>query len=116
MKARYVMSGAPVGARHFQIQPEFAIAYPARGQAADTLLGAISGQLSIGERQGADSNRPEYQSRVALQFQLDKAPGVAPAQLIVSGVYGKSRQLVASNLVPAAFSGPTGAFPGGAST
>ncbi len=113
MQARFGMNYDFGGGRHFQIQPEFAIAYPALGQAADTLLGAISGQLSIGERSGADSNRPEYQSRVALQFQLDKAPGVAPAQLIVSGVYGKARELVASNAVPAAFASD---FPGGAST
>jgi hypothetical protein len=113
MQARFGMNYDLGGDRHFQIQPEFALAYPALGQAADTTLGAISGQLSIGERSGADSNRPEYQSRVALQFQLDKAPGVAPAQLIVSGVYGKAKEIVASTAVPVAFAGD---FPGGAST
>jgi hypothetical protein len=113
MQARFGFNYDLGGDRHFQIQPEFAIDYPAFGSDADTTLGAISGQLSIGERSGADANRPEYQSRVALQFQLDKAPGVAPAQFIVSGVYGKARLLVAGNAVPVAFAT---AFPGGAST
>jgi len=96
-----------------QLQPEFALAYPAIGNgtgpyatvnAAGVVTGVSSGsQLTIGERSGADANRPEYESRVALQFPLDKAEGVAPAQLIVSGMYGKARLLVASTTVPTAF-------------
>ena len=54
-------------------------------QTANTGLG-LQEQLGYGERQGADSNRPEAEARVVAQFQLDPAPGVAPAQLIVSGV------------------------------
>jgi hypothetical protein len=115
-----------------QLQPEFALAYPAIGNstapyATTNPAGVVTGvspgsQLTVGERSGADSNRPEYESRIALQFPLDNAPGVAPAQLIVSGVYGKDRLLVASGSgttaatatgVPLAF---RAAFPGGAST
>lgn len=107
-----------------QLQPEFALAYPALGNgtapgaivnpATDAVTGVTPGtQLTIGERSGADSNRPEYESRIALQFPLDKAEGVAPAQLIVSGMYGKARLMVASNEVPTAFAPD---FPGGAST
>lgn len=113
-----------------QLQPEFALAYPALGNGTaatatsttcstptgtTTCLNAFTpgSQLSIGERSGADSNRPEYESRIALQFPLDKAEGVAPAQLIISGMYGKAKLLVASNAVPTAF---RAGFPGGAST
>ncbi|MGB7846745.1 MAG: hypothetical protein WBL63_14100 [Candidatus Acidiferrum sp.] len=114
----------------FQIQPEFALAYPAIGNgtaptATTTTCSTPTGtttcvnaftpgsQLTTGERSGADSNRPEYEGRIALQFRLDKAEGVAPAQLIVSGMYGKARLLVASNAVPTAFHAD---FLGGAST
>jgi hypothetical protein len=116
-----------------QLQPEFALSYPAIGNGTaptattttcstpttppgdTTCLNAFTpgSQLTIGERSGADSNRPEYQSRVALQFPLDHAEGVAPAQLIVSGVYGKARLFTASTTVPTAFAA---AFPGGGST
>jgi len=111
MMARFGMNYDFGGSRHFMIQPEFALAYPALGNGTD------ASKEQIGERSGADENRPEYQTRVALQFQLDKAPGVAPAQLIVSGMYGKARLLVSSHSaaggVPAAFAAD---FPGGAST
>ena len=106
-----------------QLQPEFALAYPALGNgtgpyatvnATGVVTGVSSGsQLTIGERSGADANRPELESRIALQFPVDKADGVAPAQLIVSGMYAKARALVASTTVPGPFKS---AFPGGAST
>ncbi len=54
----------------------------------------------IGERQGSDSNRPSVEGRFALQFQLDKAPGVAPAQIIISGQHGKRDALLTSALIP----------------
>jgi len=65
----------------------------------------LAEQLGYGERQGADSARPEVEARAVLQFQLDKAPGVAPAQLIVSGVQGERVATVLKANVPAA---PTG--------
>ena len=49
----------------------------------------IGNQLGFGERQGADSGKPEVQARVVGQWQLDHAAGVAPAQIIVSGVRGE---------------------------
>jgi hypothetical protein len=61
---------------------------------------ATGTQLSIGERQGSDSNRPEVQGRIAIQFQLDRAPGVAPAQIIVSGVHGKRASVVPAAFIP----------------
>jgi hypothetical protein len=107
MGARFGVNYGFGDSRHFQIQPEFGIYYPGIGN------GTATSQTTIGERTGADQNRPEFQSRIALQFQLDEAPGVAPAQLIASGMIGRGKLLVASNGVPGAF---TADFPGGAST
>ncbi len=68
-------------------------------QTANTGLG-LANQLAFGERQGADSSRPEIEGRVALQFQLDKAPGVAPAQIILSGVQGERKAIVPVGNIP----------------
>jgi len=68
---------------------------------ANTGLG-LQQQLAFGERQGADSARPEVEARAVVQFQLDKAPGVAPAQLIVSGVQGERVATVLKANVPTA--------------
>src|SRR5262249_28182926 len=62
----------------------------------------VDNELAFGERQGSDSARPEVQGRIALQFQLDKAPGVAPAQIIVSGMQGEREAIVVKNGVAAA--------------
>jgi hypothetical protein len=123
------------GSRTFKIQPEVAVVLPAFGNVPGNLLtvntatvpAAVSGvpgvdnELAFGERQGADSGRPEIQGRLALQFQLDKAKGVAPAQIIVSGMQGRRDAIVLKPGVgaalqpgvgvPAAF---TAAFPTGA--
>lgn len=90
------------------------------GEAAmvDPISGVVPGaneladQLGYGERQGADSNRPSVEARVVAQFQLDHAPGVAPAQLIVSGEEGKRTALVLAAAIPAAYQT---FFPNGAS-
>ncbi len=102
------------GSRNFKIQPEVAVVLPAYGNlpgnqlSANTTTGAIAGvpgvdnELAFGERQGADSGRPEVQGRLAFQFQLDKAPGVAPAQIIFSGMQGAREAIVVKNGVGAA--------------
>ncbi|MBZ5725677.1 MAG: hypothetical protein LAP87_11845 [Acidobacteriia bacterium] len=95
------------GSRNFKILPEFAITLPAFGNTPAN----VADQLGYGERQGADSGRPEVQGRIVAQWQLDKAPGVAPAQFIVSGVQASRKALVTAAAVPAAFKS---AFPGGA--
>lgn len=106
-------------------EPEVAMVFPAFGNLPADLTvqtGPLAGtpipgnegvanQLGYGERQGADSGRPEVQARFVTQFQLDHAPGVAPAQFIVSGVNGLRTAVVLANQVPAAFAG---AFPTGA--
>jgi len=106
---------------NLKISPAFAIMMPSSAQveksAANTFttVGAVNGladQLGQGEREGADSDRPEYEGRLAIQWQLDKAPGVAPAQLIWSGFYAKRTSIVthaamtpAGDLLPATCTG-----------
>jgi len=93
--------------RNVRFQPEFALVLPFFGNTPSN----PADQLGLGERQGVDSNRPELQGRFVLQFQLDKAAGVAPAQLIASWTEGKRRAIVTRANVPAAF---LAAFPNGA--
>jgi len=93
----------------FQIMPEVAIALPGSG---DTPAAAdIVNQLGYGERQGPDSDQPEWQARLVFQWQLDHARGVAPAQVIFSGEHGGREAIVLGSTVPAAFAN---AFPTGA--
>jgi hypothetical protein len=84
------------GARNVFFQPEFALVMPAYGNDPSN----VADQLGYGEKQGADSGRPEVQARLVLQWQLDKAPGVAPAQLIFSGVQGNRKAMVRATDVP----------------
>ncbi len=95
------------GSRHWKIEPEFALVLPAYGNNPVDL----GNQLGYGERQGADANKPEVQGRIVLQWQLDPAPAVAPAQLIVSGTWGQRKAIVPAANVPTAFKT---AFPHGA--
>ena len=93
--------------RSVRFQPEFAIALSGSGNTPAN----VADQLGFGERQGPDSNLPEFQGRFVLQFQLDKAPGVVPAQLITSWMYGRRTAILRRQDVPAAFQG---VFPNGA--
>jgi hypothetical protein len=88
------------GARSWKIQPEFAIVFPAFGD----LPTNVADQLGFGERQGADSDRPGLQGRVVLQWQLDKAEGVAPAEFIASFEHQQRTAIVTAASVPAQFS------------
>jgi hypothetical protein len=85
----------------FQIMPEFAIVLPA--VALDPSAANISDQLGYGERQGADSNRPDLEGRLVGQWQLDHAPAVAPAQVIVSAEHGDRTAIILASAVPAAY-------------
>ena len=89
------------------LQPELAIVLPAFGN----LPSDVANQLGFGERQGADSQQPGVQGRAVLQWQLDQAAGVAPAQFIVSFARAKRTAIVTAANVPAAF---RSAFPSGA--
>lgn len=94
------------GSRNVKFQPEIALTLPAFGNTPAN----ISDQLGYGERQGADSGRPEVQGRFVTEWQFDRAPGVAPAQFILSFVQSRRRALVRAADVPAAFKP---AFPNG---
>ncbi len=85
--------------RSVRFQPEFALVLPFFGNTPAN----VADQLGFGERQGPDSNRPEYQGRFVLQFQLDKAPSVVPAQVIASWTHGTRRAILRRQDVPVAF-------------
>src|SRR6202162_5294442 len=93
----------------FQLMPEIAVVLPAFGDVPSAAN--ISNQLGYGERQGPDSASPQMEGRVVGQWQLDHAPGVAPAQLIVSFEEGHRTAIVLAAAVPTAFKA---AFPQGA--
>ena len=78
------------GSRNFKIGIEPALA-PAQFA---NLPGDVGIQLGVGERQGLDSGNPEVSGRTVLEFQLDKAKGVAPAQINFSGMWAKRREIV----------------------
>ena len=84
------------GSRNVFFQPEFAVVMPAYGNDPSN----VADQLGYGEKQGADSGRPEVQARLVLQWQLDRAPGVAPARLIFSGVPSNRKAMVRASDVP----------------
>lgn len=105
---------------HFTFAPDFAIALPGWGNvppfigslvttcptagtgvglttvACTTTVGpgSLGNQLGYGERQGPDSGKPELQGRLVFQWQADKAKGVAPAQIIFSGMHANRQLLV----------------------
>jgi len=85
--------------RDFKFSPEIAIMMPSTGEIykLNGTLGGFEAQIGEGEREGADSGRPELEARAVLQFKLDKAPGVAPAQLIWSAYEGKRTSITTSS-------------------
>jgi hypothetical protein len=88
-------------AASFQIMPEFALMMPAVGLTPSAAN--VSQQLGYGERQGPDSNRPDVEGRIVAQWQLDHAPGVAPAQIILSAEHGDRTAIVLASAVPSAY-------------
>jgi hypothetical protein len=106
-QARFGFNYNAGGSRSWHLQPEFAIVLPAFGD----LPTNVADQLGFGERQGADSRRPEIEGRFVIQWQLDKAPNVVPAQLIFSFENAQRTAIVTAANVPAAF---RAAFPNGA--
>jgi hypothetical protein len=79
-----------------KFSPTFAIMMPSSGQIEKLGSLGLEGQIAQGEREGADSGRPEIEGRAAIQFQLDHAAGVAPAQLLIAGFQGR-RTSIADN-------------------
>ncbi len=105
-QARFGFNYKAGGARNWSFGPEFALVLPAFGD----LPSDVANQLAFAERQGVDSHRPEVEGRFVTQFQLDRAPGVVPAQLIASFTQGRRVAIVTAAAVPAAFKA---AFPNG---
>jgi hypothetical protein len=93
----------------FQLMPEIAVVLPAVGDVPSAAN--LSNQLGYGERQGPDSASPQIEGRLVGQWQLDHAPGVSPAQLIVSFEEGNRTAIVLGSAVPTAYKA---AFPQGA--
>ena len=107
------------GSRNWRLSPEVAIMMPSEGDlpgnavtctaanitagSSCTVVNGLASQLGYGERQGADWGKPEVESRVVLQFQLDKAPGVVPAQVLWSGFYSGRQATVLASAIPTAF-------------
>jgi hypothetical protein len=83
--------------RNFKIAPTFAIMMPSTGQIEKLGSLGLQGQIGQGEREGADSARPEFEGRLAVQFQLDKAPAVAPAQIFWSGFRSRDEEIVTNS-------------------
>jgi hypothetical protein len=83
------------------VMPEFALVLPTSGLPPSAPN--ISQQLGYGERQGPDSDRPQYQGRLVFQWQLDHAKNVPAAQIIFSGFNGRRAGIVLASAVPAAY-------------
>ena len=83
--------------RSIKISPEFAIMMPSTGQIEKLGSLGLQGQIGQAEREGADSGNPELESRVVLQFQADKAPGVQSAQIFWAGFYSHRKSIVTTS-------------------
>jgi hypothetical protein len=103
--------------RNLKFSPTFALMMPSTGQIEKLGSLGLAGQLAQAEREGADSGRAEVEGRAALQFQLDPAKGVAPAQILFTGFQGKRTSLIPnssySSSLPANY---RAAFPNGFSS
>jgi hypothetical protein len=80
--------------RHVNLEGQFGVMMPSSGQILKLGSVGLAGQLGQGEREGADSDRPELEARAALSYQIDKAPGVAPAQIALSGFHARRTSIV----------------------
>ncbi len=100
--------------RNLKFSPTFALMMPSSGQIEKLGSLGLAGQIAQAEREGADSGRAEVEGRAVLQFQLDNAKGVAPAQLLFTGFQGRRTSLVANSAysatTPASY---VAAFPNG---
>lgn len=90
-------AGVQFGKGDFKFQPEFAIALSSFGEPGLD----VDQRTRFGGRVGAESNRPELQSRLVFQFPLSHAPGVVPAQLIISADHAVRAEIVERSVLPA---------------
>ena len=82
---------------NIKFSPTVAIMMPSSGEIEKLGSLGLAGQIAQAEREGADSGRPELEARVAFQFQLDTAKGVAPAQILWSGFMGRRTSIVTNS-------------------
>jgi hypothetical protein len=90
-------TGVQFGKGDYKIQPEFAIALPSFGEPGLD----VDQRTRFGGRVGPESDQPELQARVVFQFPFSHAPGVAPAQFIVSGDHARRREIIQRANIPA---------------
>jgi hypothetical protein len=97
-----------------KFSPEFGIMMPSSGQILKLGSLGLAGQIGEGEREGADSDRPEWEGRMALSWQLDPAKGVAPAQIALAGFRASRTSVVPNSSYSAATpANYVAAFPNG---
>jgi len=96
------------GSRNFKIGIEPALGMPGFGNNSTD----VADQLAVSERQGVNSARPEVTGRMVFQWQLDKARGVPPAQIIFSGMNAKRVEIVNKAAIAAAIGATVGVAPG----
>jgi hypothetical protein len=118
MRVGFVQKLSPK--RNLEFSSEFAIMMPSEGNLpADSttcsipagitvttavtcsVVNGLGNQLGYGERQGSDADRLEYEGRAVLQWQLDTAPAVAPAQLIFSTFDSRREAIVLGSAITA---------------
>jgi hypothetical protein len=104
------------GSRNFKISPEIAMMMPSTGQIEKLGSLGLAGQIGQAEREGADSGRPELEARMVFQFQLDKAPSVASAQIIWAGFQSRRTSIVTSDAMGEGPLAYQAAFPNGFTT
>jgi hypothetical protein len=80
--------------QHVNLEGQFGVMMPSTGQILKLGSVGLAGQLGQGEREGADADRPEWEGRVALSYQLDPAKGVAPAQVALVGFRSRRTSIV----------------------
>lgn len=90
-------TGVQFGKGDLKVQPEFAIALPGFGEPN---LDADQ-RTRFGSRVGPEGGRPEYQSRLVVQYPISRAPGVLPAQFIVSYDNAERAEIVPAANLPA---------------
>ena len=76
------------------LEGQFGVMMPSTGQILKLGSVGLAGQLGEGEREGADSDRPELEARAALSYQIDPAKGVAPAQIALAGFHSRRTSIV----------------------
>ncbi len=79
---------------NIKLEAQGGIMMPSTGQILKLGSVGLAGQIGQGEREGADADRPEWEGRVALSYQLDKAKGVAPAQIAFAGFRSRRTSIV----------------------